>query len=327
MSRVLLLGGEGYIGKIVSKYLIDQHHEIVSYDNLIYFPKLKENYKNNKNYEFVYGDIGNLDLVSKYLKKVDSVVILAGLVGDPITKKYPEQAKKINYTYLYDLINKITKFDLRTIFVSTCSNYGLMDENVKADENSILNPQSDYAHAKVQIEKHILSLKNISNFNATILRFATAFGLSPRMRFDLSINEFTKEIYQKNNLKIYDETTWRPYCHVKDFARLINNVINSDISIVKNEIFNAGSDENNFTKKNIVDKILSHISSPNIEFIKGGFDKRNYKVNFSKVRNVLGFTPKYNIDYGIDEIISFLNNNLDSQRNEDGYGNYVIYEK
>ena len=163
------------------------------------------------------------------LKDIEVIVILAGLVGDPIVKKYPLIAKKINNDYMYNLIKLISdKFDGKTVFISTCSNYGLIEDKNKADENTTLNPLSNYAKAKVDIENFILSLNKNKNFNATILRFATAFGLSQRMRFDLTINEFTKQIYENKHLSIFDELTWRPYCHVKDFARLILKIIEGD---------------------------------------------------------------------------------------------------
>ena len=188
---------------------------------------------------------------------------------------------------------------------------------------------SNYAKAKVDLENFILSLNKNKNFNATILRFATAFGLSQRMRFDLTINEFTKQIYENKHLSIFDELTWRPYCHVKDFARLILKIIEADTISLRNQIFNAGGDNNNFTKKSIIEMITKLIPTQNISYVKGGSDPRNYRVNFSKVKNTLNFIPKYDVEYGIKEIINFLKNNNMNNTNPNTLGNFEInkYEK
>jgi len=162
--------------------------------------------------------------------------------------------------------------------------------------------------------------------NPTILRFATAFGLSPRMRFDLTISEFTRTIALGKSLLVYDSETWRPYCHVKDFALLIEAVLFSSKSKVAFEVFNAGADFNNATKQMIVDKIVKRIPDANVKFQKHGNDPRNYRVDFSKVNSVLGFLPKYTIDDGIEELISCMKDNVFDlvDENENFYGNYSI---
>ena len=266
-------------------------------------------------------------LLKLYLKEVDNVVILVGLVGDPITKKYPDISKKINLIYLKNIIDLIKKKKIcKTIFISTCSNYGLIPDNMYADEGFKLNPLSLYAKAKVSIERYIISQIKYENFNPTILRFATAFGLSQRMRFDLTVNEFTRDILLGKSLEIYDKNTWRPYCHVKDFARLIKIVIESKQDLVKFETFNAGGDKNNATKKNIIDKIADHIEVNKIKYLENGFDTRNYKVDFTKVKRVLNFIPKYDISDGIKEIINELSINDDKYANKLDFGNYKIEE-
>lgn len=326
MQRILLIGGEGYIGKVVSKFLLKKNYFVVSYDNLIYLKDKKDyQFYDHKNFKFIKGDIKDLNDINKLLENIDAVIILAGLVGDPITKKYPDISKLINYKFIKELLDLIKINEIKkTIFVSTCSNYGIIDNNQTADEGFQLNPLSSYAKAKVGIEKYILDQKDYPNFNPTILRFATAFGLSERMRFDLTVNEFTRDIHLRNELVIYDKDTWRPYCHVKDFARLIEIVIQSNSNKVKFEIFNAGADKNNATKKNIVDLIFKHSKSTNIKYLDKGFDTRNYKVNFNKVRDILGFVPNYSIEDGIKEIIKELKKNKVKYLDKMLFGNYKI---
>jgi len=320
MRNILLLGGAGYIGSVVSNYLINKNYNVKIIDNLIYnSPSSNKFIKSNKKIEFINGDMREL---SKNLKDIDAVVLLAGLVGDPITKKYPVLSEAINNQGNKSAIDTIIDNGIKKlIYISTCSNYGLIPNNKKADEDYPLNPISLYSKSKVEIEKYILS-KKIDNFSSTILRFATAFGESPRMRFDLTINEFIYEMYHNKDLLVFDPDTWRPYCHVLDFARLIEIIINSENKLVNNEVFNAGSDENNYTKRQIVNLILKYIPDSNIKFQEHGQDPRNYKVDFNKVRNKLNFEPLYNVKDCILDLVNVIKKYNSIKKEE--FGNYHI---
>ena len=191
--RVLVIGGAGYIGGAVVPHLLDAGYGVRDLDLLVYghqnaiLPRLQ-----HPNYAFDFGDMGDQDALERALVDVTDVVILAGLVGDPITKKFPEAARAINDEALMRCVALLNGRGLdRVIFVSTCSNYGLIGEDELADEAFELNPLSLYAEAKVRCEKHLLSLRGSVDYNPVVLRFATAFGLAPRMRFDLTVNEFT----------------------------------------------------------------------------------------------------------------------------------------
>ena len=243
------------------------------------------------------------------------------MVGDPITKKYKKISRNINYIGIKNFITLCkTNFDGRFIFVSTCSNYGLSKNMNLLSENATLNPLSIYAKNKVMIEKYILQLKNIK-FIPTILRFSTAFGLSSeRMRFDLTINQFVKEAFFKNKLEIYDGDTYRPYCHVKDFCRIIDKVLSSDKKLVNFEVFNAGDSKNNYNKTQIVKIISKYLNIENVKFISSSKDRRNYRVDFKKIKKKLLIQSKYSVDYGVKEIISYLKKN----KNLKPMGNYKI---
>ena len=153
--------------------------------------------------------------------------------------------------------------------------------------------------SKVEIEEYLISLKDKVDYSPTILRFATAFGLSYRMRFDLTVNQFTKEILDNKLLHIYDENTWRPYCHVNDFAKLIELALNTDSKKISFEVFNAGGNRNNYRKKDIVDTISKFLPIHNVFFESKGSDRRNYKVNFKKVEKKLNFKLDYSLKLGI----------------------------
>jgi nucleoside-diphosphate-sugar epimerase len=326
--NILLIGGGGYIGNVVSEFFLKKNYDITIIDNFIYKhnPSIAKIKKFSK-LKILEESIIQIDLFEKNLKNYDAVVLLAGLVGDPITKKYPEYSNEINFKGVQNLIDVILKNQVKKfIFISTCSNYGLIKDNELATENFKLDPKSLYAKQKVEAEKYIMKFKKRTDSIVSILRFATAFGVSERMRFDLTVNEFVMNLHLGKRLLVYDPDTWRPYCHVVDFARLIEIVLNSTNSLVNFEIFNAGGDFNNCTKRMLVDKINNHYESSKIEFQQKGPDPRNYRVDFSKVKNRLNFIPKYSIDDGILEIKDYLNSNTFKNQNQslDMMGNYTI---
>jgi nucleoside-diphosphate-sugar epimerase len=328
MKNVLLIGGAGYVGTVITSHFLKLGYKVRALDNFVYQNQESiQSYLGDENYEFISGDLGDNKCLESASEGIQNVVILGGLVGDPITKKYPDVANEINDVAVQKCIDFFDDKDIKKlIFISTCSNYGLIKEDELADENFELNPLSLYSKAKVAAELHLMSKKNKVNYTGTVLRFATAFGLSPRMRFDLSVSEFVRDLYFGEELLIFDEYTWRPYCHVRDFARLIDLVINADESKVDFEIFNAGGEVNNFTKKMIVDSIISSIPNAKIKYSANGSDPRNYKVSFKKVKDTLGFEPKYSVKDGIEELINAFEIGCynDSLKNKNRYGNYKI---
>ncbi len=332
MKKVLLLGGAGYVGSVVTSHLLTKGYEVIVLDKLLYdnqFAILP--YIGDPNYKFILGDIGDNLALEKALKEgVTDVIILAGLVGDPITKKYPEESEMINEKGVKNCIDFFNNKGLdKLIFISTCSNYGLIKEEELADEEFQLNPLSLYAKAKVANELYLKDKKRKVDYTGVILRFSTAFGLSPRMRFDLSVSEFIRDIYFGKDLLVYDEDTWRPYCHVRDFARLLETVLKAEKSEVDFEIFNAGGDVNNFTKRMIVDEILRLIPDGKVTYGVNGSDPRNYRVSFAKVKNTLGFEPQFSVQQGIKELIDALKIGLykDSVTDKNRYGNYEVNYK
>ena len=326
--KVLLIGGGGYIGSVMSGYLLDHGWHVRCFDHLIYENQTCISfYWGHPRYEFIYGDLTDPAQLAPALEEVDDVVILAGLVGDPITKKYPESSQAINLDGILQVVRSLNGRGLnRVIFISTCSNYGMIDSNTEADENHELRPLSLYAKAKVNIEQELLALRGQVDYHATILRFATAFGLSPRMRFDLTVNEFTREMFLGRELLVYDAETWRPYCHVRDFSRAVDRVLQAPEKQISFEVFNAGGECNNFNKQAIVDQIVRHFPSAPVRYKKQGSDPRNYKVNFSKIRNVLDFEPEYTVADGIEELVGALRQNIFSrvEQQRNFYHNYEI---
>ena len=328
MKNVLLIGGAGYIGSVLTSHFLTRGYKITVLDNFTYnnqfavLPFLGE-----KGFRLVSGDINDPVKLEEASKDIDDVVLLAGLVGDPITKKYPVESGLINEKGIRHCMDYYSDKEInKLIFISTCSNYGSIRENVLADENFGLNPLSLYAKAKVSNEQYLLGKKGKANYTGVIFRFATAFGPSPRMRFDLTVNEFVRDLYFGREVVVFDENTWRPHCHVRDFARLIELVLNSDNTIVNYEVFNAGGDVNSCTKKMIVETILEYVPDGNVKYAENGSDPRDYRVSFEKVKKTLGFMPEYTVRDGIMELIHGLKNGIysDSLDDKNRYGNYEI---
>jgi len=321
--KVVLIGGAGYIGNACIDFFLKKNLQILCIDNLIY----KQNKpKKKKNFKFIKLDISENKKILKKINNDDTVIYLAGLVGDPITDKYKRASKKINEKNTIKLLDSLLKLKIKhVVFVSTCSNYGITKKKRAVNEESALNPVSLYAKSKIKVENFLKKKSKNYSEKITILRFATAFGFSSRMRFDLTVNQFVMEILTKGKIEIYDADTWRPYCHVKDFANAIYRVIN----IRRNnlfEIYNIGSNKNNYTKRMLIKKISKYIKTDKVNFVNKSKDYRNYKVDFNKMKKELNFEPKYSIEYGIIEIKNFLKKTLKGIKlnNFNSFGNHNI---
>lgn len=326
MKNLLIIGGGGYVGTVIIKELLNFNFKINNIDPFIYNHFNSINSIKTKD-NFVQHNIDMRNIDKNFLKNIefDYVLILGGLVGDPITKKYPELSEEINHHGIINVLTELKDFEIKKlIFISTCSNYGILKDDEIADEETILKPLSLYAKQKVKVEEYLINMSQnqIIDYEIVILRFATAFGLSDRMRFDLTINQFTRELFNNSILRIYDENTWRPYCHVSDFADIVRILLDQKIIKNKLEIFNAGSDNNNYRKIDIYNNIKKYIKNSKVEFQKNGNDFRNYKVSFSKLNESIKKEYK-TIDHGIREIINQLKIDEDFRLNEN-YGNYEI---
>jgi len=327
-KTVLVIGGAGYIGSVLVRRLLERGYKVKVLDVLLYNNVLSLNeLKTNPGYSFIKGDFCDKKTLNKTLDGVTDLVLLAALVGDPICKKYPNEANRVNLNGSIQLLDSLNGRGIdRFVFLSTCSNYGLRPDETPAVEETELNPKSLYAETKVAVERYILENYDNFDFCPVILRSATAFGLSPRMRFDLTISEFTRELVLGRELLVYDENTWRPYCHVDDISGAIIKVIEADWLSVRGEIFNVGSNTENYTKKDIVNIICEKVKNCRINYKQGGFDPRNYRVSFDKITSVLGFANKYNVPGAVEKLIEAIKNGRfeDVDNNKSFYGNYVL---
>ena len=238
------------------------------------------------------------------LSGIDSVVHLAAIVGDPACARNPELARSVNLEASLALIEESRRSGVqRFVFASTCSNYGKMhDASQFVDEESELRPVSLYAETKVAVEKFLLASGDCQGWCPTPLRFATIFGTSPRMRFDLTVNEFTMEMLVKKRLVVFGEQFWRPYIHVRDAARGIKLVLESASGKVAARVFNVGATDQNFQKQQLVELIRPYAPDATVEFVRKAEDPRDYRVSFSRISDELGFHITRTVSDGIAEV-------------------------
>lgn len=327
MRHVLIVGGAGYVGCVLADTLLERGYRVRVSDNFLYDHfHVADALISRPRISLSVGDLRDQSAVDRALEGITDVVLLASLVGDPISRKYPELTRAINLHGSKALFEALNGRGLRRfVFTSTCSNYGLWRSNELATEDAPLNPLSIYAETKVAFEQAILEGKSKVDFQPVILRLATVFGLSPRMRFDLTINEFAQMIASGAKLSVYDKDTWRPYCHVRDVSAAVVRVLEAPNELVGGEIFNVGSDENNFTKEQIVGEVLRHVDGE-VEYVDGGGDPRDYRVSFAKIRERLGFRCRVGLNAAIPGLVQAMQSGLfrPSQRAQDRYGNYQI---
>jgi len=320
MKKVLVTGGAGYIGSVLVKLLLEQGYYVRVLDNLSFGGEAIVELLNKSNFDFVKGDIRNKEDLKNAMLGIDYVAHLAAIVGDPACAIDPELTKDINLTgakLTYQVANEmgIKKF----VFASTCSNYGKMkDANAFVDEESELSPVSLYAETKVGFEQYLLSQNKDNTAKPTCLRFSTVYGLSPRVRFDLTVNEFTKELALNRELVIFGEQFWRPYCHVVDLSRSVIAVFDADVNKVAFNVYNVGDTSENYQKQMIVNEIKKQLPDAKIKYVKKDEDPRDYRVSFKKIENDLGFKITKKVPDGIAQIIQavkdgFINNPDDSK--------------
>ncbi len=305
-KHILITGGAGYIGTVLVDLLLKQNLTVTVIDSLLHGDNGLRSFKNNDRFHFVSGDIRNRNDLDKAFKDVEAVVHLAAIVGEPSCNKDPKltvEVNKIGSELLceYALQNGVNRF----VFVSTCSNYGVMTDTAKlVDETAELNPISIYAETKVGFENHLFNIRE-ENFEPVVLRFSTAYGLSFRPRFDLTVNEFTRELLMNRKLEIYGEQFWRPYCHTVDLAKACLLAVTAEKDAVCHQAFNVGDSNENYQKQMIVEEILKQLPDRKhlVEFVKRNNDPRNYRVSFEKINSRLGFEISKTVPQGIDELI------------------------
>ncbi|MBN8730160.1 MAG: NAD(P)-dependent oxidoreductase [Acidobacteria bacterium] len=296
---VLVLGGAGYIGSILVRKLLERGYSVRVLDSLVYGISPIDELLVHPRLEFTKGDCRCMRDVVRALEGVVSVVDLAAIVGDPACEQDHAVSREINYAATRMLI-ELSKGEhvARFIFASSCSVYGSSEEWMT--EEGTVRPISVYAETKLDSER-VLREANDERFHPTILRFSTIFGLSPRPRFDLVVNLLTAKAMQEQVVTIFNGEQWRPFLHVADVAECIVRTLEAPVSAVGGQVFNVGDDEMNFTLSQVAEIIQRAIPGTRVEF-RENTDRRNYRVSFGKVREVLGFRKSVTLEAGVLEM-------------------------
>ncbi|MGA7294799.1 MAG: NAD(P)-dependent oxidoreductase [Terriglobales bacterium] len=320
---MLITGGAGYVGSTLTPLLLAAGHQVRVLDQLAYGGESLLGVWCNPGFEFVRGDICDRATVRTAVSGRDAVVHLAAIVGDPACARKPDLARATNLDASLALIEESQRSGVgRFIFASTCSNYGKMkDASEYVDEESDLSPVSLYAETKVAVEMALLKSANGNDWCPTPLRFSTVYGVSPRMRFDLTVNEFTMEMLTKKHLTVFGEQFWRPYVHVHDAARAIQLVLSSPPATVAGRVFNVGATDQNFQKQQLVDLIRPYAPEALVEFVHKNEDPRDYRVSFARITNQLGFKTTHTVAQGVEEIARLVRANVVRNFGDEKYRN------
>lgn len=321
--HILITGGAGYIGSLLTAELLRSGMRVTVLDSLLFGGESLLAFLPHPHFRFANADVTDRRALRDSLKSEntgrdswpvpDAIVHLAAIVGFPacqavgreVAWRYNVEATKLVYEQACDLGVE------RLLFSSTYSNYGLAVGSRPVDEKSPLNPQSLYAETKVAAEEILLGGKE-SGTAVVILRLATLYGLSPRTRFDLIVNQFVLDAYLKRQLLIYQRGYSRSFVHVRDVVRGLMLALDSPVDAVRSQVFNLGAEQGNHTKDEIVALVLRRLPETVVEYkdLTFGGDMRDITVAFSKIRTVLGFQAQFEVDDGIRDLLFALRSGL-----------------
>lgn len=299
-QRVVVVGGAGYLGAVLTGQLLDRGYRVEVLDSLLFGREPLAEYERHPRFRLRIGDIRRIDDVTASVRGAQAVVLLAGRVGAPACDHDPKTTVDINLIATKAVAEASRYYRVpRFIFASTDSVYGIQ-EGILVEE-SPLNPISLYAGLKAQAEGELLALAG-DGFRPTILRMATIYGLSPRMRFDLIINILTLDAFAKGRITIFGGKQWRPLVHVADAARAYLLALEAPLETVGGQVFNVGSNEQNYQIGELGALVREVFPEVEVETVPQPPDLRDYHVSFDKIARVLGYRAMYTVADGIREI-------------------------
>ena len=316
MNKILITGGAGYVGAVLTPYLLQKGYKVTVLDLMIYGVEVL---KKNKNLRIVKGDIRDLDLLKKELPNHDVVIHLACISNDPSFELNPKLGKSINLEAFKPLV-EISKKSLvkRFIYASSSSVYGLKKEK-EIHENIALEPITDYSKYKAECETILKSYES-ENFTPIVIRPATVCGYSPRQRLDVVVNILTNLAYHKRKISVFGGKQFRPNIHIKDMAKVYDVLINAQKSKVSGEIFNVG-----YENKTVLDlaNTVKSVLGNDIQLIETPTDdNRSYHISSKKIKKILNFDSEFTIKDSINDLqIAFKKNLLPNSLTDEKYFN------
>ncbi|MBM3181685.1 MAG: NAD(P)-dependent oxidoreductase [Chloroflexi bacterium] len=326
--HVLITGGAGYIGSLLASELLRANYRVTVLDSLLFGGEAIVPFLHHPNFHFIKADVTEpraiRDAVKRDWQTPNAVVHLAAIVGFPACQAV---GKQVSWKYNFDSTKIVFEqaADLgveRFVFASTYSNYGLSEDGKPVTEETPLNPQSLYAETKIASEEYLLSQKDAA-CAPLVFRFATLYGLSPRTRFDLIVNQFVLEAFTKRELIIYQRGYSRSFVHIRDVVRGVIMGLEAEQSKIRGQVFNLGTENGNYTKNEIVNLVLKRMPEVVVQYkdMSFGGDMRDITVSFEKIKRVLGFDTTLDVDDGVREVLFALKTGLIKNPTDDRYRN------
>ncbi|MDO8521819.1 MAG: NAD-dependent epimerase/dehydratase family protein [bacterium] len=318
---VLVTGGAGYMGSLLCRHLLKDGYRVVVLDKLLFGDAGIKDLYADKNFTLIHGDIGDIGTLTQAIQGADSVVHLAGIVGDPACALNPIQTMEENHFSTKMMIDLCQYYQVsRFIFSSSCSVYGTSAS--RSDERSQLHPVSLYAQSKMYSERELLRAAG-ANFHPVILRFGTLYGYSPRMRFDLVVNVMTARAFFNKHITVDGGSQWRPLVHVDDAARALRAALNAPLGHVSGQIFNVGDSDENYQISEIAEEVRHCLPKTEIAQLDTVKDRRDYRVSFAKMRKVLRFKVKHTLRHSIIGMVRQMQNGKFKDWKKKKYSNYL----
>jgi nucleoside-diphosphate-sugar epimerase len=326
--HVLITGGAGYIGSILTSELLRQNYRVTILDSLLFGGESIVPFLNHPNFHFIKADVTEprvvRDAIKRDWQKPDAIVHLAAIVGFPACQAVGKQvAWKYNVEATKMVFEQAAGLGVeRFVFASTYSNYGLSEDGKPVTEETPLNPQSLYAETKIASEEFLLAQKD-AVCAPLLFRFATLYGVSPRTRFDLIVNQFVLEAFTKRELIIYQRGYSRSFVHIRDVVRGVIMGLEAEQSKIRGQVFNLGTENGNYSKDDIVGLVLKRMPETTVEYkdLTFGGDMRDITVSFEKIQRVLGFDTTLTVDDGVREVLFALKSGLIRNPTDDRYRN------
>ncbi|MBI5837831.1 MAG: NAD(P)-dependent oxidoreductase [Candidatus Eisenbacteria bacterium] len=320
--KIMVTGGAGFIGSHCVRMLLEKGYSVRVLDSLLFGDEaLKPLMDGSDRLELIRGDIRHVEDVVAATKGCHGVIHLAGIVGDPACELDTEATHTINYEATKIMV-EVAKYASvkRFVFASTCSVYGAADDYV-LNEGSLVNPVSLYAETNLRSEQVILRGFEGSRTVPTIVRFATVYGVSRRMRFDLVVNIMSAKAHYDKKVRVFGGDQWRPNVHVQDAARGLIACMEAPEDRARNEVFNIGSNDQNYKIRELGEIVARTLPGVGIEMVKDSPDKRSYHVAFDKARHVLGFEVHHTVAQGVLETAKLLESGAIANYLDDRYYN------